>query len=190
MSKPLRYTRRMAPPALMTADELLRLNLPNRRTELVDGRLFVREPAGLPHGEAAARLAAALVAFVYPRNLGRVYGAETGFKLRSDPDTVRAPDASFVGHSRLAEQPTKGFGVGGPDLVVEVLSPGDRPGEVREKVSDWLASGCRLVSVIDPVRRTARIHRPDGTQDALSPTGELDGEDVLPGFRCALADVL
>lgn len=180
----------MSRPALMTADELLHLNLPNKRTELIDGVLVVRESAGFTHGEVAARLAAALVSYVYPRNLGRVFGAETGFTLRINPDTVRAPDVAFVSRERMSDQPTAGFGIGGPDLAVEVLSPGDRPGEVREKTRAWLEAGARLVWNVDPERRTARIHRPDGTQDALPPTGELDGEDVLPGFRCALADVV
>jgi len=40
----------------MTAEELLHLNLPNKRTELVRGRLIVREPAGYRHGDVAARL--------------------------------------------------------------------------------------------------------------------------------------
>jgi Uma2 family endonuclease len=83
----------------MTAEELQRLNLPNKRTELVHGQLFVREPAGHPHGEAAIRLGAAIVAYVYPRELGRVYAAETGFKLEVKPDTVRAPDVAFVRRS-------------------------------------------------------------------------------------------
>src|SRR5256885_16464745 len=130
------YTRRMSRPALLTAEELLRLNLPNKRTELVDGRLYVREPAGARHGEAAARLLSAIVVHVYGHKLGRVFTAETGFTLRTNPDTVRAPDVAFVREDRAAELPSHGYAAMAPDLVVEVLSPDDRPGEVRAKVDN------------------------------------------------------
>jgi Uma2 family endonuclease len=77
-----------------------------------------------------------------------------------------------------------------PDLVVEVLSHHDRPGEVLAKVGDWLDAGARLVWVIDPDRRLARVYRADGTEDMLDETGQLLGADVLPGFSCTLASIL
>jgi Uma2 family endonuclease len=77
-----------------------------------------------------------------------------------------------------------------PDLAVEVLSPDDRPGETLGKVADWLEAGTRLVWVIDPERRLARIYRQDGTESVLHEADELDGEDVLPGFRCVLSAIL
>jgi len=73
---------------------------------------------------------------------------------------------------------------------VEVLSPGDRPGETLTKVGDWLEGGTRLVWVIDPERRFARVYRHDGTETAIGDDAALDGEDVLPGFTCSLAAVL
>jgi Uma2 family endonuclease len=77
-----------------------------------------------------------------------------------------------------------------PDLVVEVLSPDDRPGEVLAKVADWLSGGSKLVWVVDPERRVARVYRHDGGETIVADTGALDGEDVLPGFSCALATIL
>ena len=77
-----------------------------------------------------------------------------------------------------------------PDLVVEVLSPGDRPGEVLAKVADWLSAGSQLVWVIDPDRRLARVYRQDGTEVTIGQGGELEGENVLPGFTCPLAAIL
>lgn len=165
------------------------MNLPNKRTELVRGQLLVREPASFWHGEAAVRLGAAIVAYVYPRHLGHVAAAETGFKLESNPDTVRAPDVAFVRSERFAQLPRRGFPSLAPDLAVEVLSPDDRPGEAREKVADWLAAGTLLVWVVDPVERTARVYRADGSESAVAIDGALDGESVLPGFICTLASV-
>jgi Uma2 family endonuclease len=57
-------------------------------------------------------------------------------------------------------------------------------------VSDWLNAGSRLVWVLDPGRRRAIIYRADGSVDLLGEHDALDGEDVLPGLSCPLADVL
>ena len=170
----------------MTADDLLRLNMPDARTELVRGELVVREPAGYRHGNVAARLLVAVGAFVEARALGSVFTAETGFRLRAGPDTVRAPDVAFVRRDRLPDPPPRGYAALAPDLVVEVLSPDDRPGEVLSKVGDWLEAGTALVWVVDPEHRTARVYRADGSQDNLGEADQLDGETVLPGFECEL----
>ena len=170
----------------MTADELLRLNVPDARTELVRGELVVREPAGYRHGNIAARLLVAVGAFVEARGLGWVFTAETGFRLRKDPDTVRAPDGAFVRHDRLPDPSPRGYAALAPDLVVEVLSPDDPPGEVLSEVGDWLEAGSTLVWVVDPEHRTARPYRADGSQDHLGEADRLDGEAVLPGFECEM----
>ena len=73
---------------------------------------------------------------------------------------------------------------------MEVLSPGDRPCETLAKVADWLEAGTRLVWVIDPERRLARVYRADGTETHLAAGDTLDGEQVLPGFSCPLAEIL
>lgn len=176
----------MTAPALMTAEDLLRLAPPDKRSELVRGVLVVREPAGFRHGEIAARIAKVLMDHVDAHGLGLVLAAETGFKLAADPDTVRAPDVAFVRHDRVPNPPPTGFPVLAPDLVVEVLSPGDRAGEILGKVGDWLDSGTRLVWVVDPARREARVYRPNGSLTLLNVPGVLIGEDVLPGFACPL----
>lgn len=174
----------------MTADELLHLNLPNKRTELVRGQLIVREPPGFRHGDVTMRLAIAIANHVAARNLGLVLSAETGFKLASDPDTVRAPDVAFVSRERLPDPLPVGYAALGPDLVVEVVSPNERPGEVLAKVADWLDAGCRLVWVVDPGRRNARVYRADGSESLLPHDGVLEGEDVLPGFAQPLATIV
>lgn len=175
---------------LMTAEELLRANVPNKRTELVRGQLVVREPAGWRHGEVTMNLAALLVHHVKSTGAGTIVAAETGFTLFRSPDTVRAPDIAFVSRDRLPLAGTRGFPELAPDLVVEVRSPDDRPGETLSKVGDWLDAGVQLVWVIDPERRQARIYRPDGTESLVSERERLTGEDVLPGFECELAAVL
>src|SRR5882672_2545517 len=119
------YVTGMSP--LVTAAELLHTNIPNKRTELVRGRLIVREPAGYNHGRVTMNLTVRLGAYVEGAGAGQLVAAETGFTLFRAPDTVRAPDVAFVRRERLPDPATTGFPEMAPDLVVEVLSPGDRP---------------------------------------------------------------
>ena len=184
------YVPSMVPSALMTAEELLHLRIPNKRTELVRGVLVVHEPAGYTHGRIAMNLAMKLGIHVERTQAGQLFAAETGFTVSRQPDTVRAPDVAFLRRERLLEPETRGFPDLAPDLVVEVLSPDDRPGEVLAKVADWLTAGCRLVWVIDSERRSARVYRADGCETLIGAGEALDGEDVVPGFSCPLADIL
>lgn len=180
----------MASPVLMTADDLWHASIPDKRVELVRGVLQVREPPGYLHGSVTAQLARFLLNYVADHDLGGVLAGDAGFKIATDPDTVRGPDVAFVRREREPDRRARGFPALAPDLVVEVLSPHDRPGEVLAKVADWLSGGASLVWVVDPERRLARIYRADGSETIVAAEGVLDGEDVLPGFSCPLASVL
>ena len=177
-------------PARLTAEELLRTPIADKRVELVRGVLVVREPAGSTHGLVAMNLGVELAVYVKRTGAGAVYAAATGFQLATDPDTVRAPDVAFVTRDRLPPRGATGYPALAPDLAVEVLSPGDRPGEVLAKVADWLSAGTRLVWVVDPARRIARVYRADGSETLLTADQALDGEDVLPGLSCPLEGIL
>jgi len=184
------YVPPMTPQALLSADELLHLNLPNKRTELVRGVLVVREPPGGRHGRITAELARHIGNYVVDRALGTVYAGDTGFTLARGPDTVRGPDVAFVSRARVPDADPIGYIELGPDLVVEVLSPGNRPGEVLAKVADWISAGTRLVWLIDPRRRVARVYRADGSESLVTDGQPLEGEDVLPGFSLDLQTIL
>jgi len=177
-------------PALLTAEDVERISIPGKVTELVRGRLVVREPPGTWHGAISAKLTYLLVGFVHHQGLGLVFGQGTGFKIGSDPDTVRAPDVAFVAGERVGVIRERGYAELAPDLLAEILSPDDRPAEVLAKVADWLAAGTKIVWVIDPERREARVYRQDGSLAVLTHNDSLDGEDVLPGLTCPLQDVL
>lgn len=184
-------------PTIMTANELLTLHMPDKRTELVRGRLVVRELAGLRPGDVAARVLVAISNYLaadrdrQPSGVARglVVAAETGFTLQRNPDTVRAPDVAYIRASRLPSGPHTGFADFAPDIAVEVLSPSDRHGEVLAKVADWLTAGTSLVWTIDPERRQARVYRADGSETVLTGVDQLDGEDVLPHFRASIAEL-
>src|SRR6059058_4807360 len=185
-----RYVSSMPPSTVQTADDLLRFRMPGKTAELLRGVLVVREPPSTSHGGRAALLTARLGTFVEHAGLGEVFAQDTGFKIEHDPDTVRAPDVAFVARDRVAQIPSEGYAEVAPDLVVEILSPADRPGEVLEKVGQWLSAGSRLVWVLDAARQHARVYRADGTVSIVGPDDELDGEGVVPGFRSPLREIL
>lgn len=173
----------------MTADELLALDMPHKSTELVRGRLVVREPPGTYHGRVQSRLNVLVGSFVHAHKLGAVFGQDTGFKIASNPDTVRAPDLAFVRRERVSLIGRRGYATLAPDFVAEILSPDDRPGEVAEKVGEWLEAGVALAWVIDPEQQTAHVYRSDGSLSHLSTDADLEGEAVMPGFSCRLAEL-
>ena len=159
------------------------------RCELLRGELVLMSPSGSLHGIIAATLGGILYDFVKERKLGWVFGAETGFHIRHDPDTVRAPDAAFVSADRIPACVPQGFFPGPPDLAIEVLSPHDRASEVLGKVSEWLDVGCRKVWVVDPETRSMAVYAPNAPVRVSHVADTLADEDVLPGFQVEIRKV-
>lgn len=173
-----------------TASELYAMPDDGFRYELVKGELRKMSPSGSEHGATIVNVTVLLAQYVRAKRLGICFGAETGFKIASDPDTVRAPDVAFVRQERIPESGIpKKFWPGAPDLAVEVLSPGDTRREVDEKVEDWLEAGVRAVWVVDSKRRCVTVYRSTTDVTKLSETDELDGGDVVPGFRCQVSEI-
>ena len=108
-----------------------------------------------------------------------------------EPARVRKPDVSFIRFGRLpGEQLPEGHTRIAPDFAGEVVSPNDLALELDRKVKEYLAAGVRLVWVIFPDTRSARIHRANGSVAEVRENDELGGEDVIPGFRCTVRDLL
>lgn len=185
------------PAALLTADELLLYAVPDKRIELVRGRLVVRDLPGMRHGESAARVIMAIGSYLISdrdargaaQTRGRVLTCDSGFVLERNPDTVRGPDISYLSRERWAGPLSARYGEGAPDLAVEIRSPSDRPGAVLAKIGDYLEAGAQLVWVVDPGRQNVSVYRSDGSQSVLSVDDSLDGGDVLPGFAYSIAEL-
>ncbi len=174
-----------------TAEQLLAMSDDGFRYELVKGELRRMAPAGFEHGAIGMRLVIDLGQHVKAHALGVVLGPDTGFRIASDPDTVRAPDVSFVHRDRIPEGGLpKGYWPGAPDLAVEVVSPGDTYSEVESKVQAWLDAGTRLAVVLNPRSRTATAYRSRNEVVRLLESDNLDLGDVVTGFTCPVADLM
>jgi Uma2 family endonuclease len=171
-----------------TEDDLRATPRDGRKYELVDGDIVV-SPAGARHGKVCVNLVLALGNFVKEHALGQVLDSSTGFRLPGG--NVRSPDVSFISSERLANTAlSDDFSEVAPDLAVEVLSPGDRPRPLLDKIGEYLQSGVRLVWVIDPQRERAAVYRSLTDVRDLGLDDTLGGEDVVPGFACRLNEIL
>lgn len=175
---------------LMTAEELFQLPDDDYKYELVEGEVIRMPPSGGEHGYFAINVGYLLKNHNKAHDLGVVCGAETGFILKRNPDTVRAPDASFVAKERIpAGGIPRTYWPFAPDLAVEVVSPNDRFDEVQDKVAEYFAAGTRLVWVVLPKTRTVLVYRSLHDVRSLGANDELSGEDVIPGFICRVAEL-
>jgi len=179
-----------APMARITPEDLLAM--PDEKSyELVGGQLVERK-MGLESSWVGGRLLVRLGRFCEEHALGWVFNADNGYEcFAHDPGLVRRPDVSFIRFGRLpGEVLPKGWAKIPPDLAVEAISPNDTAYELDEKLEDYQKAGVPLVWVINPNSRTVRIHRGDGSVGYLHESGELSGEDIIPGFRCPVRELL
>lgn len=178
-------------PSPLTADDLLRLPTgAGQRYQLLRGELKTMSPSGSKHGRLVARLGAVIEVHVRSSRLGVAFGAETGFILERNPDTVRAPDAAYVAAARVPPQGLPdGFFPGAPDLAVEVISPGDSASEVQAKVVAYLSAGGQQVWVVYPDLQQVVVFHADREHMILTIADTLDGGSLLPGFRLPLAQL-
>ncbi len=173
----------------ITLEEYAQLPDDDLYIDEVSRGLLVREPRpGNEHGRIQVLLGGLLAVHVREHGLGQVV-AESGFILERDPLTLRGADVAFVARSRYGDAPPKGWAEFPPDLAVEILSPSDRPARMAEKVAQYFAAGTRMVWLIDPKKRIARVHVSPTDVRVLSEDEELDGGDLVPGFHVRLGDL-
>jgi Uma2 family endonuclease len=159
------------------------------RYDLWDGEVIEMAPANQEHGRVAMSLGSLVHVYAQRHRLGHTYAAETGFVLDEVRQRILAPDVAFVTRGRVPPGPQRGFFRGAPDLAVEVRSPSQSAREMDTKAEGYLAAGTRLVWIVDPDRRTVTVYRPNRSPEELALEGYLDGYDVLPGFRVAVAAI-
>lgn len=171
---------------LVTAAELLEKH-PAFACELEEGRIVRVSPAGWKHGKVLARIIAKVATFVERKKLGLVVSGETGFLVRRDPDTVRAPDLAFVSHATLGTSEPAGetYFPCAPDLAVEVLSPDDSWVKIEKKTREYLDAGAKAVWVVNPETESVHVYEGAAVR-VLTKKDKIDGGDALRGFMTAV----
>jgi Uma2 family endonuclease len=146
-------------------------------------------PARPEHGEAELDLGFELRAWVRSSRRGRAFSGGVGIYIRRNPDTVRAPDLMFISHERYAQRQKGAYLTVAPELIVEVLSPDDHPGAVREKLADYFSAGVDRAWVVDPKEHQILVYRSLTDVQQLGIGDALTDEELLPGFRLSLSEL-
>ncbi|MGH2460488.1 MAG: Uma2 family endonuclease [Chloroflexota bacterium] len=175
----------------MTADEAIELHArTGARYEIVEGEPREMAPTGGEHGGTEVRVASRLDRFVEDHPIGRVFAGEVLCRLKREPETARAADVAFMRAERLPDgRLPVGPIDGSPDLVVEIISPGESAIDVQEKIALWIEGGAAVVWTLNPRRRSVTIWRTSGASPERRGDDEIDAEPVLPGFRCRARDL-
>jgi Uma2 family endonuclease len=186
---PLDRIRLHPAPGTATVDDVIRIDeKENRLFELVDGTL-VEKAMGAEESNVAWVTGLFIGMYLRQNDLGTCLG-EAGF-LRISAGLVRAPDLSFISWAKLPNRklPRKRVPHLIPDLAIEVISKSNTPAEIRRKLGEYFDAGVRLAWVIDPRKRTARVHASARRSTLIREDQSLDGGDVLPGFSVRLAEL-
>ena len=175
---------------LLTAEEFMDLDLGEAMHELVRGEIIEMPPPRPPHGYVSSNITIALGIFGKRTGHGYTLSNDTAVVTTRGPDTVRGGDVLYYSnarwhHSRISRDLPELV----PDLVVEVRSPSDRSGAIRQKVSEYLDAGIAMVWVANPSTRTLTIHRPETEPVTLGDTETIDELPELPGFTCTVAEL-
>jgi Uma2 family endonuclease len=182
-------TKRNSSAIQISDEELLKISSanPSMRFELVEGELLAMTPVGGHSGELEAQVNALVVNWCNQKKV-RGFSTSTGFKL--DNGNVRSPDVGVLLPSHPAyKEKIEGFVPGAPDFLVEIRSKSDSLTTLKEKMREWIESGCRLAFLIDPVERKAYVYRKDRSVTEYPYTSSLSGEDVLEGLIICPADI-
>lgn len=177
-------------PGTATPDDVLRLcdGEPKRLCELVDG-VLVEKAMGNRESRLAFWLGIRLAEYVEKHNSGVLTGADGPYSL--EDDQIRFPDVAFISWDNIPPDADPNTPM--PDwtisLAVEAISPGNTRGEMKRKLKDYFAAGVKLVWYIYPIERVVRVYTSEEDYQTLADADELDGGDVLPGFRVSVREL-
>ncbi len=159
--------------------------------EVVDGQIVELPPMGAYECDIASFLAFMLGQVVNAQQLGKMV-VETLFWLDRAGKLKRRPDLAFVSAKkwpiRRRAPKTEAWDLI-PDLVVEVVSESNTAKEVIQKVVDYVSAGSRLVWVVYPDLKQVHVYTDLTSARILTEPAELDGGDVVPGFRLSLTEL-
>jgi Uma2 family endonuclease len=159
--------------------------------EVVDGKRVELPPMGARETHLGSSLFILLGSFVKAGRLGRAE-SEMLFLLDPEAGLERRPDVAFVSYGRWPRErpvPTTAAWQVVPNLAAEVVSPTNLAPEVLRKVREYFRAGVQRVWVVYPDEEQVYVYSSPTSIRVLDRSGELDGEEVLPGFRLPLSEL-
>ncbi len=179
--------------AYVSADEFMRIALDpanaDRRLQRIDGEI-IEVVSNNKASESASNISGELYSFIRPRKLGRLTSSDGGYTIGGEQ---YIPDCAFVSYQRQPHSTTEAYPEIAPDLVVEVLSPGNMSSEderikMARKVANYLAAGCELW-LVDPVEEKLERCIPNQAVRTYRNGDTLEGLGVLEGFKLEISSI-
>ena len=155
-----------------------------------EGQIILTSPTGFTTGDRNSSIIKQIRNWNDQYNLGRSVDSDTGFYLPNG--AMRNPDAAWVSHERLKQvspRELEGFPYLCPDFIVELRSKGDLLKELKEKMEEWMANGCRLGWLIDADEEIVYVYHNGERTVHNDFDNPISGEPVLPGFALNLSEL-
>ena len=177
----------------LTDDELFRICSANKELRIErdeEGQLIIMSPAGSFSSNRNFILNSIFGVWVESHSqLGYGFDSSGGFIL---PDrSMRSPDSAWIKKERweaLTLEAQEKFAPICPDFIIELRSKSDSLIQLKSKMEKWIANGCELAWLIDPLEKRAYIYKPKSTVQEISDfNNKLSGENLLPGFELDLS---
>ncbi len=182
------------PPSVQMDDEqffaFCQANAEYRIERNADGEIAIMPPTGGETGRRNSDLITDLNIWARREGTGVVFDSSTGFRLPNG--STRSPDAAWVSRERLASigpADEDRFLPLAPDFVIELASPSDDTDALDRKMQEYRANGVRLGWLLLPSKPQLRVYRPNALPVSLDTPAEIDGGEVLRGFRLDLRHI-
>jgi Uma2 family endonuclease len=175
----------------LSYDAYLALPEMKARYSILDGELVMAASPTPDHQTIVQETFVKLDAFVREHRLGRVFVAPLDIVIRRDPLRTRQPDVMFISNARryiIGLQVIEG----GPDLVIEVLSPANTRQDLQEKLQDYQRIGVCEAWIVSPQAQTVEVLRfsAEGVQrSGLYGLGHLIISQVLPELHLTVDEI-
>ena len=182
--------------AIITEDDLIRLDSQGKFYEVVNGELVQMSPVGYEHSELVFSGAKLLDTFVRTHKLGYIHPDNLIYVLARNEEggvqVVRVPDISFIRRGRFPKNFDRKRGFpGAPDLAIEIVSPSESESKTLAKVRDYLRYGSEQVWVLFPDPKEVYQYRRDDPKNIRIYTGDdvIEAENLFPGLNLKTSDL-
>ena len=146
-------------------------------------------PTSWKHGRYVNELARQLGNFAREHQVGETLTGEVGIYTHRNPDTVRGADVAFISTERLGQVTSESYLDVAPELVIEVVSPGNTWQEMRDKIVEYFAIGVERVWIVEPEHKRVLVYQTPDESTTMNATDTLAGEGVLEGFSLSLTEL-